>query len=71
MPHMIRSLISVFAIAVVIVIGPLFWRAHSHPVELTSAAMPPLAQLHTMAGVEKLPAQEIEDQSLVYPTPTR
>ena len=25
-------------------------------------------ELHAMAGVHKLPVQEIEDQSLVYPT---
>ena len=68
---MIRSIISVFAIAVVIVIGTLLLRSHSHSIELTAAAMPPLVQLHAMAGVEKLPVQDIEDQSLVYPTPTK
>ncbi|MDI4238268.1 hypothetical protein OZ411_36255 [Bradyrhizobium sp. Arg237L] len=68
---MIRSMISVISIAVVIVIGTLFWRPHSHSIELTATAMPPLAQLHAMAGVEKLRAQEIDDQSLVYPTPTK
>jgi hypothetical protein len=30
--------------------------------------MPSLLELHTMAGVNKLPTQELEDQSLVYPT---
>ena len=68
---MIRSVISVFAIAVIIVIGTLFWRPHSHSIELTAAAMPPLVQLHAMAGVEKLPVQDIDDQALVYPTPTK
>ncbi|WP_454624049.1 hypothetical protein [Bradyrhizobium cenepequi] len=68
---MIRSLISVIAIAVVIVIGTLLWRPYSHSIELTATAMLPLAQLHAMAGVEKLPAQEIDDQALVYPTPTK
>ncbi|WP_152535884.1 hypothetical protein [Bradyrhizobium sp. Ai1a-2] len=68
---MIRSVTSVFAIAVVIVIGTLFWRSHSHSIELTAAAMPPLVQLHAMAGVEKLPVQDIDDQSLVYPTPKK
>jgi type II secretory pathway component PulM len=68
---MIRSVISVFAIAVVIVIGTLLWRPHSHSIELTAAAMPPLVQLHAMAGVEKLPVQDIDDQALVYPTPTK
>jgi len=30
--------------------------------------MPPLQELHLMAGVNKTPIQEVEDQSLVYPT---
>jgi hypothetical protein len=64
---MIRSLISVIAIAVVIVIGTLFWRPHSHSIELTATAMPPLAQLHAMAKVHELPDQDIDDQSLVFP----
>jgi hypothetical protein len=29
--------------------------------------MPTLLELHTMAGVNKLPVQELDDQSLVYP----
>jgi hypothetical protein len=33
--------------------------------------MPSLVELHTMAGVNKLPEQEMEDQSLVYPTGPR
>jgi hypothetical protein len=33
--------------------------------------MPPLQELHTMAGVNTLPVQEIDDQSLVYPTVTK
>jgi hypothetical protein len=30
--------------------------------------MPTLQELHTMAGVDKLPVKELDDQSLVYPT---
>jgi hypothetical protein len=30
--------------------------------------MPSLQELHATANVNKLPVQEIEDQSLVYPT---
>jgi hypothetical protein len=37
-------------------------------IEAATAAMPSLLELHTMAGVHKLPMQETEDQSLVYPT---
>jgi hypothetical protein len=30
--------------------------------------MPSLQELHVMADVHKLPVQDFEDQSLVYPT---
>jgi len=36
-----------------------------------TAAMPPLLELHAAVGVHKLPAQDVEDQSLVYPTPEK
>ena len=36
-----------------------------------TAAMPALQELHTAAGVNKLPIEEFEDQSLVYPTVTK
>jgi hypothetical protein len=59
------------AIVVVALIGTAFM-LQSRPalIELsaTTAAMPSLLELHTMAGVNKLPMQEMEDQSLVYPT---
>jgi hypothetical protein len=44
-------------------------RSQPASIELSAetAAMPSLLELHTMAGVNKLPAQEMEDQSLVYP----
>jgi hypothetical protein len=60
------------AIAVVVLIGVTVSVLRSRPatIELsaTTAAMPSLLELHTMAGVNKLPMQEMEDQSLVYPT---
>jgi hypothetical protein len=37
----------------------------------TTAAMPPLHQLHAAVGVNKLQVQDIEDQSLIYPTQTK
>jgi len=45
-------------------------RSQPASIELSAAtaAMPSLLELHTMAGVNKLPTQEMEDQSLVYPT---
>ena len=45
--------------------------ALSPSVALSTAAMPPLEELHAIAGVSKLPIQEMEDQSLVYPTVTK
>jgi hypothetical protein len=35
---------------------------------LGAAAMPSLLELHAAAKVNKLPAGEVEDQSLVFPT---
>ena len=35
-----------------------------------TAAMPSLQEIHTAAGVNKLPIEEIEDMSLVYSTVT-
>jgi len=34
------------------------------------AAMPALHDLHTVAGVNKLPIEDVEDMSLVYATVT-
>jgi hypothetical protein len=33
--------------------------------------MPSLEEFHTIAGVNKLLVQDIEDQSLIYPTGTK
>jgi len=61
------------AIAFVFLAGGVAWMLHARPqsVEFSTAAMPSLQELHTMAGVEKLPNQDIDDQSLVYPTPPK
>jgi hypothetical protein len=60
------------AIAVVALIGVTVSVLRSRPASIelsaTTAAMPSLLELHTIAGVNKLPMQEMEDQSLVYPT---
>jgi hypothetical protein len=67
---MMRKVIS--AIAVVALIGVTVSVLRSRPASIelsaTTAAMPSLLELHTIAGVNKLPMQEMEDQSLVYPT---
>ena len=66
---MTRSLIIVFAILAVIVGGELL-SPRPDVLEQTTAAMPSLLELHSMAEVHKLPLQDIEDQSLMYPTST-
>jgi hypothetical protein len=37
----------------------------------TTAATPASQELHTAASVNKLPIEEFEDMSLVYPTKTK
>ena len=65
---MMRSMISAIAVVALMVVATIMLWSRSPSIELTTAAMPPLQELHNMAGVHKLPVQEIEDQSLVYPT---
>jgi len=65
---MMRPMISAIAVGVLLVVATTMLRSRSPSIELAAGAMPPLQELHTMAGVHKLPVQEIEDQSLVYPT---
>jgi hypothetical protein len=59
------------AILLVAIVGAVFLlRSPRTSIELsaTTAAMPSLLELHTTVGVNRLPIQEMEDQSLVYPT---
>jgi hypothetical protein len=63
-----RLMIAAIAVVALMVIATTMLWSRSPSIELSTAAMPPLQELHTMAGVHKLPVQEIEDQSLVYPT---
>lgn len=42
-------------------------RSHS-PLAVRAAGMMPLQELHAAAGVNKLPIEDFEDQSLVYST---
>jgi hypothetical protein len=66
---MTHPMISLIAVAALIVAGTVMWRSRTASIELLAgtAAMPTLLELHTMAGVNKLPVQELDDQSLVYP----
>jgi hypothetical protein len=67
---MMRVIISAFAFVALIGVAVTMLRSQPASSELSAAtaAMPSLLELHTMAGVNKLPMQEMEDQSLVYPT---
>jgi deoxyinosine 3'endonuclease (endonuclease V) len=65
---MMRLMISVLAAVVVIGVAATVLYSKPHSLELTAAAMPSLVELHTMAGVNKLPAQDVEDQSLIFPS---
>jgi hypothetical protein len=65
---MMRATISAIAVIALLVVATTMLWSRSPSIELAAAAMPPLQELHTMASVHKLPVQEIEDQSLVYPT---
>lgn len=65
---MTRLMISAIGVATLIVAASSVLRSRPPSLELSAAAMPPLQELHTMAAVSKLPAQEVDDQSLIYPT---
>jgi hypothetical protein len=56
------------AIALLAAVATMRPRPSSVDSSLGSAAMPSLLQLHATAGVDKLPLQEMEDQSLIFPT---
>ena len=57
-----------YAVSIVAIAGIAAWTLRTRPqsIELSTAAMPSLLELHTMAGVEKLQNQDIDDQSLMY-----
>ena len=67
---MMRLMIATLAVVAVIAVASTLLRSRSSVVELSAvaAAMPSLLELHAAAGVHKLPVQDIEDQSLVYPS---
>ena len=68
---MMRVVISAGAAVGLILVATSLLRSRPPSIALSTAAMPPLQELHTMAGVNTLPVQEIDDQSLVYPTGTK
>jgi hypothetical protein len=72
-PSGLRMISAVAIIALVIAITMLAWRSsslqsRSSSLELSTPGMPALQELPAMVGVNNLVTQEIEDQSLVFPT---
>jgi hypothetical protein len=67
---MMRLMITALAVVAMIAGSSILLRSRSSGIELSAgtAAMPSLLELHAAAGVHKLPLQDLEDQSLVYPT---
>ena len=66
-----RLMISAFTAVVLIAATTAMLWSHSSQLSTGTAAMPSLQELHTAAGVNKLPVEEFEDMSLVYSTATK
>jgi len=66
-----RLLTSAFAAITLIVVATSMLSPRAPSIELSTAAMPSLEEFHAMAGVNKLPVQDIDDQSLIYPIGTK
>jgi hypothetical protein len=64
-----RLMISVIAAVAVLAttVTLLWWRTVSTNLSAGTASMPSLQELYTAANADKLPDQEIEDQSLIFP----
>jgi hypothetical protein len=62
-----RQMISALATIALVAAAAAMLRSHSTELSAATAAMPSLQELHTAAGVNKLPNQEIEDQALIFP----
>jgi hypothetical protein len=63
-----RQMISAFAAVALIAAATAMQRSPSTELAARTAAMPSLQELHTAAGVNKLPIEDFEDMSLVYST---
>ena len=70
---MMRLMITALAVVAVIAGSSILLGSRSSVIELSAgtAAMPSLLELHAAADVHKLPIQDIDDQSLIYPTPEK
>ena len=67
-----RPMISAFAVVtlVLLAVGTTVLWSHTPSTELSAgtAAMPSLLELHAAADANKVPHQEMEDQSLIFPS---
>jgi hypothetical protein len=68
---MMRQMISAFAAVALIAAAAAMLRSPSTELAAKTVAMPSLQELHTAAGVNKLPIEDFEDMSLVYSTVTK
>ena len=64
---MTRFLVASFVVLAVVVASTVVFRWQPQSVQLSATAMPSLAELRVMAGVHRLPDQDIEDQSFISP----
>lgn len=60
-------MISAIVVVAGIAVAASMLQSRPESIELFAAAMPSLNELHDTAGVNQLPVQEVEDQSLMYP----
>ena len=64
-----HPMISAIAAVALLAATTMLWSHTLSPkMSARTAAMPPLQDLHATANVDKLPEQDIEDQSLIYPS---
>jgi hypothetical protein len=65
-----RLMIPTFAVVALFAAATAMLWSPSTRLSAGTAAMPSLHELHIVAGVNKLPIEDVEDMSLVYSTVT-
>jgi hypothetical protein len=66
-----RQMISALVTIALVAAATAMQRSPSAELSARTVAMPSLQELHTAAGVNKLPIEEFEDMALVYSTVTK
>ena len=66
-----RLVISVLAAVALLAGATGILRSRSVSTNVGTAAMPTMQELQSEAGVDKLPVEDFEDRSLVYPRETK